>query len=129
MNTILKNLLKKGIVKGKSQLLSNEEIKELERLISKTKEEHLKQGEVFQNIIGIDERIDELLEKIVTNDEVQNTLQEILGKNYFLRHISARYNEPEDEGLALHQDSHGEMSLMILVNDQFNGSTFFLDLN
>ena len=45
MNTILKNLLKKGIVKGKSQLLSNEEIKELERLISKTKEEHLKQGE------------------------------------------------------------------------------------
>ena len=45
----------------------------------------------------------------------------------FLRHISDRYNEPEDETITTR--FHGEMNLMIL-NDQFNGSTFFsLDLN
>jgi len=125
MDTLVKNLLKKGIVKGKSKLLSEIEVKKLENLILKSKNEHLRRGEVFQNIIGIDKRIDELLEKILINPEIQNTLLKVLGKNYFLRHISARYNEPDDKGLALHQDSIGEVSLMILVNDQLDGSTFF----
>ena len=126
MNTIVKNILKKGIVKGKSELLSTLEVKELEGLILKSKEEHLKKGEVFQNIIGINERIDHLLAKIITNSEVQNTLLELLDKNYLLRHVSARYNEPNDKGLAMHQDSIGEFSLMVLINDQLEGSTFFL---
>ncbi len=125
MDSIVKNLLKKGIVKGKSELLSNIEIKELENLILKSKDEYLKKGEVFQNIIGINKRIDELLGKILSNQEVQNILLKILDKNYLLRHVSARYNEPKDKGLALHQDSIGEASLMVLINDQLNGSTFF----
>ena len=33
MDSIVKNLLKKGIVKGKSELLSNIEIKELETIV------------------------------------------------------------------------------------------------
>ena len=82
-------------------------------------------GVVVQNIVGIDNRIDELLEKILTNPEIQNTLLKVLDKNYFLRQISARYNVPEDKGLALHQDANGEFSLMILLNDQLDGSTFF----
>ena len=49
----------------------------------------------------------------------------MLDKNYFLRHITARYNEPNDKGLSLHQDAIGEVSLMVLVNDQLDGSTFF----
>jgi non-haem Fe2+, alpha-ketoglutarate-dependent halogenase len=125
MDTLVNNLLKKGIVKGQSDILSNNEIKELENLILKSKDEHLKKGEVVQNIVGIDKKIDELLEKILINPEIQNTLLKILGKNYFLRHISARYNEPNDEGLALHQDSNGEVCLMVLLNDQLDGSTFF----
>ena len=125
MDSIVKNLLKKGIVKGKSEILSNVEIKELETLILKSKDEHLKKGEVFQNIVGINKRIDDLLGKILTNPEVQNTLLKILDKNYFLRHVSARYNKPNDKGLALHQDSIGEVSLVVLINDQLNGSTFF----
>ena len=130
MDRLVKNLLKKGIVKGRSELLSNIEVKELENLILKSKDEHLKKGEVFQNIIGVNKRIDELLEKILINPEIQNTLLKILDKNYFLRHISARYNEPNDKGLALHQDATGEASLMVLVNDQLDGSTFFsLELN
>ena len=125
MNILVKNLLKKGIVKGQSELLFNDEIKELENLILKNKVENLKKGVVVQNIVGINKRIDELLEKILINPEIQNTLLKVLDKNYFLRHISARYNEPNDEGLALHQDAIGEVSLMVLLNDQLDGSTFF----
>ena len=117
--------MKKGIVKGKSELLSKSEIKELESLILKSKNKHLKDGEVSQNIIGIDKRIDELIEKILTNSEIQNTLIKVLGKNYLIRQIFARYNEPDDNGLALHQDAIGEAGLMILVNDQPDGSTVF----
>jgi putative 2OG-Fe(II) oxygenase len=125
MNSLVKNLLKKGIVKGQSELLFNDEIKELENLILKNKFKNLKKGVVIQNIVGINKRIDELLEKILINPEIQNTLLKVLDKNYFLRHISARYNEPNDKGLALHQDAIGEFSLMVLLNDQLDGSTFF----
>ena len=125
MNSIVKNLLKKGVVKGESKLLSNEEVKELEDLIIKSKDKHRKKGEVSQNIIGIDKKIDELLEKILTNPEVQNTLEKVLGENFLLRQIFARYNEPDDQGLALHQDSLGEAGLMVLINNQPDGSTVF----
>ena len=127
MNLLIKNILKKGVAKGQSKPLSDYEIYELENLILKNKSENLnKKGTVAQNIVGIDERIDELLEKIVTNPEIQNTLEKVLDKNYFLRHISARYNVPEDKGLALHQDAIGDFVLMFLLNDQLGGSTFFL---
>jgi len=124
MVAVIENLLKKGITKGNSQLLSESEIKELKILISKKKDSSLKE-EVFKNIIGIDSRIDELLEKIVTNSEIQNTLLKVLGKNYLLRHVSARFSEPGDKGLPMHQDSSGEVSLTILINNQDEGSTFF----
>tara|TARA_B110000259_G_scaffold180728_1_gene221823 strand:+ start:832 stop:1713 length:882 start_codon:yes stop_codon:yes gene_type:complete len=125
MNSIVKNLLKKGVVKGESKILSNEEVKELEDLIIKSKDKHRKKGEVSQNIIGIDKKIDELLEKILTNPEVQNTLEKVLGENFLLRQIFARYNEPDDQGLTLHQDSLGEAGLMVLINNQPDGSTVF----
>ena len=125
MNSIVKNLLKKGVVKGESKLLSNEEVKELEYLIIKSKDKYRKKGEVSQNIIGIDKKIDELLEKILTNPEVQNTLEKVLGENFLLRQIFARYNEPDDQGLALHQDGLGEAGLMVLINNQPDGSTVF----
>ncbi len=125
MDPIVKNLVKKGIVKGRSKLLSNEEIKELESLLLKSKNKYLRKGELTQNIIGIDKRIDELLEKILNNSEIQNTLLEFLGKNYLLRKIVVRYNKPDDKGLMLHQDSIGQISLMVLINEQMDGSTVF----
>ena len=125
MNSIINDLLKKGVVKGSSTLLSEIEIKELEGLIFKSKQENSAEGEVFKNIVGINERIDELLEKILTNTEVQNTLLKVLGKNYLLRHVSARYNKSDDKGLPMHQDSVGEVGLTVLVNNQEKGSTFF----
>ena len=42
MNSIIKNLMKKGIVKGRSEPLSQSEIKELENLILKSKNKYLK---------------------------------------------------------------------------------------
>ena len=125
MNSIVGNILKKGIVKGQSEILSNEEMKELENLLLRSKDKYLKEGELSHNVIGIDNRIDELLEKILSNPEIQKTLSVLLGKNYLLRKIVVRYNEPDDKGLMLHQDSIGEVSLMILVNDQLDGSTVF----
>ena len=65
MDSLVNNLLKKGIVKGQSELFNDNETKELENLILKSKGEHLKKGEVVQNIVGIDKRIDQLLEKIL----------------------------------------------------------------
>ena len=41
LNKIINNFMKKGVVKGKSELLSSEEIKELENLILKNKDNHL----------------------------------------------------------------------------------------
>jgi putative 2OG-Fe(II) oxygenase len=125
MCLIVKNLLKKGVTKGNSQPLSELEIKELESLILKNKDNHSKKKEVFKNIVGIDNKIDEFLEKILSNSEIQNTLLKLLGENYLLRHVSARFNEPDDKGLPMHQDSLGEVSLTFLVNNQEKGSTFF----
>ena len=123
MSPIVDNILKTGILKGCSEILSKTDIKELENLIlNKT---NSKNGEIFQNIIGIDKRIDELLEKVLKNEEIQDTLIKVLGKNYLLRHITARYNESQDRGLAMHQDAVGEFGIMILLNEQPNGSTFF----
>jgi putative 2OG-Fe(II) oxygenase len=123
MRPIVDNILKTGILKGSSEILSKTDIKELENLIlNKTSS---KNGEIFQNIIGIDKRIDELLEKVLKNEEIQDTLIKVLGKNYLLRHITARYNESQDRGLAIHQDAVGQFGIMILLNEQPNGSTFF----
>ena len=64
MNSLVKNIIKKGIAKGQSELLSDGEIKELENLILKNKFENIDtKGVVVQNIVGIDNRIDELLKK------------------------------------------------------------------
>lgn len=123
MNSFVDNILKKGIWKGNSELLTKSETKELETLILK-KTSSISE-DIFQNLIGIDKRIDELLEKVLKNDEIKNILLKVLGENYLLRHITARYNKTDDKGLAMHQDAVGEFGIMILLNDQPNGSTFF----
>ena len=73
-NQIINDFMKRGIAKGKSELLSVSELKELESLILNTKDKYLKKGSFTQNIIGIDKNIDRFIEKIITNTEVQSTL-------------------------------------------------------
>ena len=125
MSLVVKNIMKRGVAKGNSDLLSKDELAELESLILKNKNTNFKKENDFKNIIGIDPRIDQLIEKILSNLEIKNTLLKVLGENYLLRHISARFNEPDDKGLPMHQDSIGELSLTVLLNKQQKGSTFF----
>lgn len=126
MSLIIESILKKGVAKGHSQILSKTEINELENLIKKLYEDKSKEIKTFNNIIGLDKKLDKLLEKILTNSEIQSNLLKLLGENYLLRHASARFNDPNDKGLSMHQDSLGEVSLTFLVNDQNEGSTFFI---
>ena len=125
MSSVTANILRKGIAKGNSNLLSEIELSELESLILKNINSSSKKDEVFKNIVGIDRRIDQLIEKILNNLEIKKTLGKLLGEDYLLRHISVRYNEPNDKGLPMHQDSFGELSLTVLLNNQQKGSTFF----
>lgn len=125
INQIVNTFKKKGIAKGKAEVLSIDEIQKLQELILDKKNKYLEKNEVSHNIIGIDKNIDKLIEKVLTNLEIKTTLEKILGKDYLLRLCSVRYNEPNDKGLALHQDSIGEIGLMILLNDQPDGSTVF----
>ena len=125
MSSVITKILKKGVAKGNSNLLSKIELSELESLILQNKNNNSKKDEVFKNIVGINHRIDQLIEKILNNIEIKNTLYELLGENYLLRHVSARYNEPNDKGLPVNQDSHGELSFTVLLNNQQKGSTFF----
>jgi putative 2OG-Fe(II) oxygenase len=125
INQIVNTFKKKGIAKGKAEILSIDEIQKLQELILDKKNKYLEKNEVYHNIIGIDKNIDKLIEKVLTNLEIKTTLEKILGKDYLLRLCSVRYNEPNDKGLALHQDSIGEIGLMILLNDQPDGSTVF----
>ena len=125
INQIINEFKKKGISKGKSEILTTEEIKNFQKLILDKKDKYLKKGEVHHNIIGIDKKIDELIEKILTNIEIKTTLEKLLDKNFLLRFCSVRYNQPDDKGLMMHQDAVGEIGLMILLNDQPDGSTVF----
>lgn len=126
MDKIVKELMKKGVVKGRSKLLSELEMEEFSNLILKSKDKHLNEGEIAHNIVGINKRIDELLEKILINPEIQNTFREILGENYLIRQITVRYSHTDDKGLELHQDSIGETSLIVILNNQSEGATAFL---
>ena len=67
MCSIVKSIMKKGVIKGKSKLLSCAEINELESLISNNLDSESKRKGIFENIIGINKRIDELIEKILTS--------------------------------------------------------------
>jgi len=125
INQIVNTFKKKGIAKGKAEILSIDEIQKLQELILNKKSKYLEKNEVYHNIIGIDKNIDKLIEKVLTNLEIKTALEKILGKDYLLRLCSVRYNEPNDRGLELHQDSIGEIGLMILLNDQPDGSTVF----
>ena len=139
MNEIIKTLVKKGFVKGHRKILSDAEIEELINFLVKHREEFNKHNNskndpgrlgkrsmMFCDIVGKNKRIDEILNKIISNEEVQITLQKVLGDNFLLTNPIARFNHPEDKGLGIHQDAPGEAGLLFLVNDQPDGSTIML---
>ncbi len=154
MTEVVKKLMKRGFSKGKSKILNDNELKELREFLLKYREDfNQKYREnrnsniqiekktdsneigkvnksnvkpVMMDIAGVDSRVDQILEKILSNDGVQNTLKEILGENYLLWRPQARFTEPDDKGLEIHQDAVGETGLLFLVDDQSDGTTIIL---
>ena len=124
--TIEKNLRLKGFSKGSSQILSTEELKELNLLIL---ENFRKDGsdETIFDLLGHNKRIDEIFEKIINNSEIQEVLEKTCGKNFMLWRPRLRIAKNNDRGLEIHTDSVGEMGIAFLVNDQLDAATFFLD--
>ena len=124
--TIERNLRLKGFSKGSSQVLTLNEINELNQIIL---ENFRKDGsdQTIYDLLGKNERIDEIFEKIINNNEVQEILKKMCGENFMLWRPRLRIAKNNDRALEIHQDSIGEMGVFFLVNDHSNAATFFLN--
>ncbi|AOP33673.1 phytanoyl-CoA dioxygenase [Leptospira tipperaryensis] len=134
-NQVVKKIKKNGYSSGDSLILTESQHQELERIIdrlfedSSAKIDHSSNAPVLLSLIGVDPRLDILLEEILTHESVKSVLSGILGDDYKIWEISARYSEPGDNGLGLHQDAWGQMNLAFALNNQRSseGSTSFLN--
>jgi putative 2OG-Fe(II) oxygenase len=75
---------------------------------------------MFSNIAGRDDRADLLLEKIMADRLVKESLTLILGGGYKAWELSARRANAVDKGLRLHEDGIGEFGISVLLNDQLD---------
>ncbi|EQA52266.1 putative 2OG-Fe(II) oxygenase [Leptospira kmetyi] len=133
-NRVVNNIKAHGFSVGNSRILSEEKHKELEQIIdrlfesSSAQKDYSSNAPVLLSLVGVDARLDSLLEEILTNVSIRETLKWIVGDDYKIWEISARYSLPGDNGLGLHQDAWGQMNLAFALNDQQNGegSTAFL---
>jgi putative 2OG-Fe(II) oxygenase len=124
--TIEKNLKLKGFSKGSSQVLTSEEINELNQIILENFRKDDSDQTIF-DLLGKNKRIDEIFERIINNNEIQEVLKLTCGNNFMLWRPRLRIAKNNDRALEIHQDSIGEMGVCFLVNDQPNAATFFLD--
>ncbi|PJZ28676.1 putative 2OG-Fe(II) oxygenase [Leptospira kmetyi] len=133
-NQIINNIKADGYSPGDSNILSESEHAELEQIVdrlfhdSSSEKDHSSNAPVLLSLVGVDARLDFLLNKILTHKSVADTIRGILGEHYKIWEISARYSLPGDNGLGLHQDAWGQMNLAFALNDQSSkeGSTSFL---
>jgi putative 2OG-Fe(II) oxygenase len=74
------------------------------------------------------DKITEILNKIVSNKSVKNVLEKVLGPDYKIWQIDYRRSVRGDKGLQLHQDGMGQLNMGILLSDNMtsDGSTVFL---
>lgn len=124
MKKILRSLKINGFVKNPIKILSKTEINQLKTQIKKISKKRDLNKNPFIEICGHNKILDNLVEKILKNDSIQNTLENVLGKNYILwGGGSIRISRPNEKGLLFHQDAPGETGLIFLVNDQPKSST------
>jgi len=131
MENIIKKLMQKGYAKGNKDILSPEEIKRTKSLLEEIRKDLIKNKTIDEknshfNIAGKNKHLDEILAKIVNNEEITQILTKILGNNYLLWCPAVRFSESNDPGLSLHQDAKGETGLLYLVNDQKVGATIMM---
>lgn len=134
ISQIVENIKTDGYSPGESKIFSEEKREEMEQIIdslfesSSSQKDYSSNAPVLLSMVGVHPRLDSMLDEILSNESVRSTLQNILGEDYKIWEISARYSLPGDNGLGLHQDAWGQMNLAFALNDQSNsqGSTSFL---
>ena len=144
MNQILKNLKKNGFVNAGKLAISNIEVNELANLsrsifdsvrevgfLGHKHPDYILQttgGEGVMRLPQLNSRIAEILDKIVSDCEVQAILKDVLGSDYKIWQINYRRSNAGDQGLNLHQDAFGETGMCIMLGDNpsGNGATLFL---
>ncbi|WP_235590497.1 putative 2OG-Fe(II) oxygenase [Leptospira borgpetersenii] len=131
---IIKNLKRNGYSVGSSKILTENKHRELEQIIdclfedSSIGKDYSSNAPVVLTLVGVDARLDLLLEEILTHEAIVNILNEVVGKDYKIWELSARYSLPGDNGLGLHQDAWGQVNLAFAINEQKSaeGVTSFL---
>ena len=128
MKFLYKKILSDGFVKGEISLMETKDLERLTNLISNLRAEQLKENNSypFLKLVGRNQELDLLLEKLISNKYVQDVLNDLVGKDRLLMVPSARFSSPGDRGLELHQDAIGETGLLFLLTNQNPGSTIML---
>jgi putative 2OG-Fe(II) oxygenase len=67
-------------------------------------------------------RIAQLLDKVVSNEQVRQILDGALGPDYKVWQANYRRSIPGDPGLYLHQDGYGETNICILLSNNSTGA-------
>ena len=75
---------------------------------------------VIENIIGLSEDFDEVIENFFNNNKFREVLKNVIGDDYKLWTCSVRLAKGNDNGLGFHNDSPGEIGITILLEDQNN---------
>ncbi|EMO84830.1 putative 2OG-Fe(II) oxygenase [Leptospira santarosai] len=123
---IINKIKTNGYSPGGSKILEESKRKELEQIVDKlffdqsVKKDYSSNAPVLLYLVGIDARLDSLLEEILNHSSVRNVTKDIIGEDYKIWEISARYSLPGDSGLGLHQDAWGQVNLAFAINDQQN---------
>ena len=125
MKFLYKKILSDGFAKGEISLIETKDLDRLTHLIQNLRVEQLKKNNTspFVKLVGRNQELDLLLEKLISNKYVQDTLNVLVGKDNLMMSPNARFSSPGDKGLELHQDAIGETGLLFLLTDQNPGST------
>ena len=128
MKYLEKKLFDKGFAKGSFVILSPEDLEELRTILKIMRQEEMESNLITAqeslHILGKNKRLDQIIEKILLNGEIKKTLEKTSGKNYAMHaDCAARFSDPDDKGLYIHQDAVGETTFSFLVTDQKEGTT------
>ena len=131
---LIDDIKTKGFAVGSSCLFSSEERSKLEKFIdeqyfgNKNAHDVSSNAPVIENLLGIHPEIDKIFNKVLSNSLVQEVIFGLLGNDYKIWEISARYSLPGDQGLGIHQDAFGQMNLALKLNDNLDlqGVTTFI---
>lgn len=75
---------------------------------------------VLENLIGLSDKFDTIMEKFFNNQKFKSVLESVIGKNYKLWTCSVRLAKGEDSGLGFHNDRAGEVGVTILLENQLD---------